>query len=40
MPASAGLLLGLRFDPEEGGYMFARNIRIYPNCTAIQPSNP
>jgi hypothetical protein len=36
-PASAGFLLSLLFDPEDGGYMFLQNVVLYPNYTALQP---
>jgi hypothetical protein len=36
-PVSAGFLLGLLFDPEEGGDMFLRNIEISPTYTAVTP---
>jgi hypothetical protein len=38
-PASAGFLLSLLFDTEDGGDMFFRNIGLSLNCTALQPEN-
>jgi hypothetical protein len=29
MPASAGFLLGLLFDPQDRGYMFVRNLGLH-----------
>jgi hypothetical protein len=33
-PSSAGFLLNLLFDPEDGGDMFLRNISLCPNYAA------
>jgi hypothetical protein len=33
--ASAGLLLSLNFDPEDGYDMFLRKIGLSPNCTTF-----
>jgi hypothetical protein len=30
---SAALMFGVFFDPEDGGYMFLRNVRLVPNYT-------
>jgi hypothetical protein len=35
-PLLTGFLLGLVFDPEDGGYMFLQNIRLSPDYTALQ----
>jgi hypothetical protein len=32
---SSHLLLGLFFDPEDGGDIFLRNIRLFPNDTVV-----
>jgi hypothetical protein len=40
LPASAGFLLGWRFDPEDGGDMLPRNIALFPNYTALQGRSP
>jgi hypothetical protein len=39
---SAGFLLGLPFDPEDGRDMFLRNIWLSPNYTALPhfPQSP
>jgi hypothetical protein len=34
---SAGFLLGLVFDSEDGGIMLLRNVRLSPNYTALRP---
>jgi hypothetical protein len=39
-PASAVLLLGLFFGPEDGGDMFIRNVGLSPIYTASQPRRP
>jgi hypothetical protein len=36
-PASAGFLLDLPFNPEDGGDMFLQNIRLSPDYLALQP---
>jgi hypothetical protein len=37
----AGLLLGLFFDPADGGYMFLRNVGyLSKECTALQTTRP
>jgi hypothetical protein len=36
-PASAGLLLGLLFGPEDGGDMYLRNILLSSNYMALRP---
>jgi hypothetical protein len=36
-PASAGFMLGLFFNPEDGDDIFLRNIELSPNCTDLQP---
>jgi hypothetical protein len=35
-PDTAGVLLGLNFDPEDGGYMILRKVGVFPNYTALQ----
>jgi hypothetical protein len=37
LPASAGFLLGLLFDPEDGGNVLLRNMVFSPNYTELQP---
>jgi hypothetical protein len=39
-PVSAGFLLGLLFDLEDGGKMFMRNVGFSPNYGAMQPRRP
>jgi hypothetical protein len=36
LAASAGLIFGLEFDPEDGGDTFLRNVGITPNYAALQ----
>jgi hypothetical protein len=38
-PVSDGFLLGLLFNPENGGNMFLRNVELFV-VTAVRPSNP
>jgi hypothetical protein len=35
--ASSGFLCGLLFNPEDGGYMYLRNVRVSQNYTMLQP---
>jgi hypothetical protein len=37
LPASAGLLFGLPFSPEDDGDMYLQNISLSPNYLALQP---
>jgi hypothetical protein len=37
-PVSADFLIGLFYNPENGGEVFLRNIRVSPHYTALQPS--
>jgi hypothetical protein len=37
LPASAGFLLSLLFDSEDGSDMFLRNVGLSPDYTALQP---
>jgi hypothetical protein len=37
---SAGFLLGLLFNAEDGGDMFLRNVGLSPNYKALQPRRP
>jgi hypothetical protein len=30
-------LLGLHFEPEDGGVSIIKNVWLFPNCTALQP---
>jgi hypothetical protein len=39
-PVSAGFLLALMFDPENGGNMFLRNVDLFPNYTVLQSRGP
>jgi hypothetical protein len=39
-PTSAGLMLGVLNNPEEGGDMFLRNVDPSPNYKALQPRRP
>jgi hypothetical protein len=39
-PASAGFLLGLLSDPEDGSYMFLRSVRFYPKYMALYQRRP
>jgi hypothetical protein len=39
-PASAGFLLSLLVDPEDGGDIFFRNIGLFLNYTALQLGRP
>jgi hypothetical protein len=39
-PASAGFLLGLLFDPEDGGDMFFQNVGLYQNYTVLKFTRP
>jgi hypothetical protein len=39
-PASAGLLFGLFFGPEDGGYIFLLNYAFCSNYTVFQPRRP
>jgi hypothetical protein len=36
-PSSVGFLLSLHFDPEDGSYMFLRNISPASEYTVLQP---
>jgi hypothetical protein len=38
--ASAGFLIGLLFDPEDGCSMFLRNFRLCPKYMTLQPGRP
>jgi hypothetical protein len=38
LPAVAGFLLCIHFNPEDGGYIFLRNVGgLIPNCKVLQP---
>jgi hypothetical protein len=36
-PAFEDVFLLLPFDPDDGGIMFSRNVRNFPNYTVLQP---
>jgi hypothetical protein len=40
LAASLRFLSSLRFDPEDVGYMFLRNVVLSPNYTSLEPSPP
>jgi hypothetical protein len=40
LPASAGFLLSLIFDPKDGGEIFLLNVRLSPNYMALHPRRP
>jgi hypothetical protein len=40
LPASAGFLLGLLFDAENGGDICLRNIVLFSKYMALQPKKP
>jgi hypothetical protein len=37
-PAFGGFLLGLLFDPEDGGNTFPGHVGLSPNYTMLQPA--
>jgi hypothetical protein len=37
LPASAGLLLGILLDPEDGSDMLLQNIKLFPSYMTLQP---
>jgi hypothetical protein len=37
VPAYTDFVLGLLFDPKNGGDMFLKNVRLSPNCVVLQP---
>jgi hypothetical protein len=38
--AAACFLLALLFNPEDGGNMFPRNVKLSPNYMVLQPRRP
>jgi hypothetical protein len=37
LPASAGFLFEVLFNPDDGGDPFLKNVRLSPNYVALQP---
>jgi hypothetical protein len=40
LPASPGFMLGLFFNPVDGGDIFLQNIQLSPKYVALQPRKP